>query len=493
MLDRTPLLAAFFLLTIERGKNHDTLWLDPQENSIMKYFIFFVSLLLMSCAAELQQGGSAVVPDGEEAVSRLLFPYESSIQCRGCHADQYQQYEESMHAKAFSNPLFFNQYFKDVVPRALRDPGLVQDARKCVACHAPTVFMNYTGMVTTPAQAQRFETGVTCDFCHTLAGFAENGDYLQSPNGKKQGPYQSGAASTFHSEYSGFVQLAEFCGRCHDATNHAGLAVKSTFLEWRESGYGLRGFVCQDCHMNRNGFLRAGTAEFDRGQAAYMNIGQTARAQQEHEKLYSHSFPGAHSISQVQGALIIDFRIGSRSADLNGRFPFALVINNERTGHKMPSGSSDLRFMWLTVTATAEDGSKIPVQMLTSATGKANDYSVAGNSPDDAGILQGDVPAGARLYRTVMVNAAGRQSLFQYDAVENIFDNRLNAGELRKEGCYLILPPHYSGKVMLEAKLYYRGAPSSFYRRLQIPDVNPVLVASEKKQITIVTSNAPHQ
>ncbi len=454
----------------------------------MKIIFIIMTVLLAACTSGLVQDG-AIVSDGEPAVSRLLYPYEPSTMCKGCHADQFQQYEDSMHAKAFSNPLFNAQYFNDIVPRAQRDPAVIAEARTCIACHAPTVFMNYTGLVSTPAQAARFETGVTCDFCHTLAGYAENGDYQQVSSGKKQGPFQTSGFSSHHSEYSGFVQLGEFCGRCHNATNHNGVEVKSTYYEWRESSFGRRGFSCQECHMNKDGFLNDGRAEFERGQAAYMNIGSAAKKQKEHDKLYSHSFPGAHSVSQLEGALQLDFKIGTRSGDAEGRYPFTLLINNERSGHKMPSGSSDLRFMWLVVTATSVDGTKIPVMFQSPSSRKRIDYSVAGASPDDASILQGDVPVGSRLYRTVLVNAAGRQSLSQYDAVKSAFDNRLNAEEIRKEGYYLKLPAGFSGKVALEARLFYKGAPSSFTKKMKLPDSNPVQIASQKKQISI---EAPH-
>lgn len=459
----------------------------------MKTICMLFCVLLTACAPDLLQNGS-LHSDAERAESRLMYQYEPSAQCRGCHTDQYQQYEDSMHANAFTNPLFNAQYFNDVVPRALRDRTLVPEARRCVACHAPVVFMNYTGLVSTPAQANRFETGVTCDFCHTLEGYTESGDYQQAVSGKKQGPFKEEGAVSHHSEYSGFLQVADFCGRCHNATNHLGLEVKSTFDEWRESSYGMRvgvgGVTCQECHMNKDGFLRKGSAEFARGVAAYMNIGGVAKKQAEHEKLYSHSFPGAHSSSQQQDALLLDFIVGSRSADSLGRIPLALLVKNERSGHKMPSGSSDLRFMWLVVTATAADGRKIPVSLHRSTSGSATDYSIAGASPDDAAILASDVPPGSRLYRTVLVNAAGRQSLFMYDAAENVFDNRLGAAETRKERYYLRIPAGFSGDVTIEADLYYKGAPGSFTKQMRVPDFGAVLVASRKKRISIEAARA---
>lgn len=456
----------------------------------MKLLLFVALSLLMGCASDALQPVPAE-PSHERPVSRLLYRYEPSDQCGGCHAEQLAMYRDSMHAKAFTNPLFNAQYFNDVVPRAQRDRRLIPEARRCIACHAPIVFMNYTGLVSTPAQARYFETGVTCDFCHTLAGYDDDGDYLQVKSGRKQGPFEVSGAATHHSEYSEFMQRADFCGRCHDATNHIGLEVKSTYSEWRGSSYARDGVTCQECHMNRDGFLKKGVAEFDRGPAARMNIGAVARKQKEHVKLYNHSFPGAHSPLQLEDALSVDFRIGVRSPDASGQFPFSINVNNERSGHKMPSGSSDLRFMWLVVTATTADGKQLPVALDGPPAGKAANYAVAGASPADAEILQNDVPPGVRLYRSVLVDAEGQQSLYQPDSVRHIFDNRLNAAEVRKEGYLMSVPTGFSGKVLLEASLYYKGSPGSFTRHLLLPDSATVKVASGKKQIIISPYHDP--
>lgn len=444
------------------------------------YYIFLLCTALTSCASDMQQ-----LPDDDRPASRLLYQYESSQQCKGCHTEQYFQYETSMHAKAFTNPIFEAQYFNEVVPRAERDSDFAKEARKCVACHAPVLFMNYTGLVSKPAQIKRFETGVTCDFCHTFAGYSANGDYLQNPSGKKQGPFKENANATFHAEYSGFLQMGDFCGRCHNTTNHVGVEITSTFDEWQTSRYGQGRFACQECHMNKDGYLRNGSAQFDRGQAVHVNIGHRTTKQKEHERLNNHSFPGAHSINQLQDSIPLEIKITNLSADSTGHLHFAIAVNNERSGHKMPSGSSDLRLMWLQVKATAADGSKIPVTLDNTNTAKTDDYGTAGTSQDDATILGDDVPVGSRIYRTVLMNSAGRQSLYQYDAIKNIFDNRLKAEEIRYESYYLEIPDGFSGNLKVEAALYYRGAPSSFMKRIKVRDVPPVLISEKQTMITI--------
>jgi hypothetical protein len=458
----------------------------------MKIFFTIFCLLLTACVTDHtmpslneQLRGSKGLTGPTAPTGRLLYQYQPSVMCAGCHTEIHEQWQESMHSNSFTNPLFNKQYFKEVVPRAERDPKFAEEARKCIMCHAPVVYMNYSGLVSTKKQVERFEAAVTCDFCHTLAGYAANGDYLQNPSGLKQGPLEKSPSS--HAEYSGFLQVGDFCVRCHNATNHNGVEVKSTYYEWRESSYGKRGFACQECHMNKNGFLKNGVAEFNSGVAAHINIGAVAKEQKSHDKLYSHSFPGAHSISQLEDALQMEFKVGSRSADSQGHFRFELNIDNERSGHKMPSGSSDLRFIWLSVTATDDDGRQFPVVPLPLKRKGMADYSIAGASPDDAAILGDDVPQGSRIYRSVFVDAEGHQTLFNYNSVKNIFDNRLNSAEVRHEIYELRVPPGFSGHVTLSANLFYRGNPSSFAKREDVPDFKPVAISSKQKKISVVT------
>lgn len=238
--------------------------------------------------------------------------------------------------------------------------------------------------------------------------------------------------------------------------------------------------------MNKYGYLRNTVAEFDSGVAAHLNIGGGSRKLKEHEKLYSHAFPGAHRTTQLQDALQIECKTGRRSADDQSKLPFVLRVNNERSGHKMPTGSSDLRFMWLTVTATAADGTRFPVSLRTDSSAGMADYSVAGASSDDATVLGTDVPHGVRIYRSVFVDAKGRQSLFHYDSVKKVFDNRLNAAEVRREMYEAQLPEEFSGQITLTATLNYLAAPRSFTTRLNVPDFKPVVISSAEKKITLL-------
>lgn len=446
-------------------------------------------ILFLLCIAACSSTSTTAIRDNASA-ARLQYPYEPSEMCKGCHVAQYLQHEESMHSKAYNNPLFKSLYFNKIIPRALREPAFASEAKQCIYCHAPVVYMNYTGLITTPQQAEAYDTGVSCDFCHTLAGYEDNGDYRQNPNRKKQGPFKS--INNWHAEYSGYLQLAEFCGQCHNSSKKPDLDMTSTYNEWQQSAFATNKVTCQDCHMNKNGFLVNDKAEFESGAVAQMNLMNSELRQQSYEKIYTHAFPGAHTNSQIEGALQLDFKIASFRANEADLFNFIVLVSNSRAGHNMPSGSSDLRFMWLNVTAETTDGRRVPATIITSnKSDNSWKYSVAKASPEDKSILGNDVPSGARLYRAIFTDSEGHQSLSHADATAIRFDNRLKAGELRKEHVSLKLPQHYTGPVNITATLHYRAAPSSYTRSFGISPFKPVVIATATKQVTIIPQDSP--
>lgn len=447
----------------------------------MPYLFLCVLFVLTGCAAELSQSASGSLST-QSSVS-----YESSQSCKGCHSDIYLQYEDSEHSKAFVNPVFKAQYFKDIVPRAERDPAFVAEARKCIYCHAPVVYMNITGLIRTEQQVAHLETGVTCDFCHTLSGYAPNGDYQQNPSRKKLGPFEK---ESWHSEYSGFISMSEFCGPCHNSTNHAGVDVKATFDEWQASAFKEKRITCQDCHMNRNGYLKDGVAEFDSGAVAHLRLGWRDLEVGKREKLYTHTFPGAHSNSQLTDTMRVEFKRGDLTPGGDGKLHFGILVDNSHSGHSMPTGSSDLRLLWLEVTAATPEGKPVPVKLTQTPKRGFERYAITGGTPADARVLGAQIRSGSRVYRALYLDGSGRPSLLSSEAVKKVFDNRLKAGEVRREEYLLQLPDQYVGTVDVTATLYYQGAPASFTGRLGVPDFKPVVVTTTTKRMTILSSKS---
>ncbi len=411
--------------------------------------------------------------------------YLPALTCQNCHDTIFDQYSESQHAKAFSDPLFQAQYFNEILPQAEKDPGVVYEAKHCIACHSPVDSIKRKALITSKDQVDTDLSGVACDFCHTIKGYdgkvPENGNFISDPNiERKLGPLKE--ANNWHHVYSELQTKSEFCGICHNAVNHYGLEVKSTFTEWKNSDFSAKGIQCQDCHMNLKGFLQEGKPIYGSGWAANPS-GTSGVGAKYRSTLYTHRFPGAHSRTQISNALTISLIMEAEKPVLSpgDEIIIHVLVDNSMTGHKMPSGSKELRQMWLELVAFSGN-KKISIPAVTTG---ADTYDVAGRGPFDREILGEDIPRGSRIYHAVFVDKAGKQTLSFYDAVKIIFDNRLNAAEIRKETFYFRIPTDFKGKLFLQANLNYLPYPSSLSKRFGLPKTGLFEVSSAKKEISL--------
>jgi len=435
-----------------------------------------MTVVRIACGA-LAALALCVAPAGAEAQAPGARPpspsgYWPSQTCAGCHARTFEQHAESHHESSFRNPIFQAQYFEELLPRASRDPALVEEAKSCTACHAPVAWAFQRRYFTGEMPTDPSLSGVTCDLCHTISGFQgptpRNGNFISAPSDKKLGPFPTD--TNWHHVYSELQTKSEFCATCHEAVNHRGLEVKATYSEWRKSPFAAEGVQCQDCHMTRGGFLVAGRPEFEGGKAAEGGlINAPVRG-----RLYTHRFPGAHSQSQIEGAITVSFSKAPAQARAGQPIALAVRVDNHRTGHKMPTGSADLRLLWLEVTARLRD-KVIQVPAKVKALGG---YGVAGAGEMDETLLAGDVPAGSRIYRAVYFDADRRQTLASYDAVAIVWDNRLDSGEERAEPYELVVPVDAAGTMQLQARLVYQPYPTSFAKRMEVAAPKPVEVAA---------------
>lgn len=230
--------------------------------------------------------------------------------------------------------------------------------------------------------------------------------------------------------------------------------------------------------MTRGGFLVAGRPQYESGKAAEGGlINAPLRG-----RLYTHRFPGAHSASQVEGAITLSFPKPPAQARAGQTIAFTVSVDNHRTGHKMPTGSADLRMLWLEVTARVRDR-VIPVPARVKALGG---YGVAGAGEQDETLLGSDVPAGSRMYRAVFFDADKRQTLASYDAVQVVWDNRLGSGEQRSEPYELAIPADASGPLRLEARLVYQSYPTSFAKRMEVAPAKQIQVAAAATDVELI-------
>ncbi len=230
--------------------------------------------------------------------------------------------------------------------------------------------------------------------------------------------------------------------------------------------------------MNILGFLMAGRAVYDSGKASNMRWRQVAKL----DRLYTHAFPGARSREQVYGALALVLELPAEPVAAGEQASVRVKVDNSRTGHGMPSGSVEVRYIVLELQVQGPRGS---VQVAATPRNPASGYDVSGKDPWDATIYGAAFPPGQRLYRTVFADAAGKPTLASYSAVKVLFDNRLQANEVREETYSLMLPQDVQGPLRLTATLRYFPYPHMFARRLKLPKALPVSVATATATLTV--------
>jgi hypothetical protein len=401
-----------------------------------------------------------------------------SATCAGCHSSQVEQHFQSHHEKSFTSPLFQAQYFEMVLPRAARDPSIAADAKNCTACHSPVSYANNRSLATSAGVTDPSLSGVTCDLCHTIVGFEgsepRNGNFVVSPGSTKYGPFQK--KGSHHGAYNELQTRSEICAVCHEAVNAHGVRVKGTFSEWKESAFAKKGVQCQDCHMSKDGVFVDG-GRYESGKVSSDSLsGAPSR-----DKIYSHRFPGIHSGAAVEGALGLRLVKPPQRVPAGLRFTLVLQVDNGNTAHCLPTGSADLRLLWLEVTAKV-NGVTIPLSADNRARGT---WGAVGENTDDAVVIGSDVPVGARLYRAVFFDKRNRQTLASFDATSIAFDNRLQAGEKRPESYTFEVPRSATGTIQVEARLRYRAFPTSLAKDLEVEPPPTIDVAHATAEIAL--------
>jgi Cytochrome c554 and c-prime len=423
----------------------------------------------------------ATAPGVPAAAEERFFPTET---CRTCHPAIVDQHLKSHHEKAWSNPLFQAQFFREVMPAAAADPSLMRDARGCVACHAPAALLGEGPLPASPGDVPADVAGVTCDACHTIVAFEgkrpQDGKAVRRTGATKYGPFQG--AGDWHHAYLELQTRSELCAICHEAANHHAVRVKSTFSEWKESPQARRGVQCQDCHMTVDGFAAGGAARYEQGSAAVV-FGNQSQAR---ERLYTHRFPGAHSRSQVEGALGLLVTVSPPVARAGGALDIRVTVDNSRAGHATPTGSADLRMLWLEVTVqAAAQVLPVPAQGRWGPGWTEGLYEIAGVGPLDPAVASGDVPRGSRIYRLVLADAGGKPTLASWEARSVLADTRLRAAEVRSERYKFTLPEELAGPLTVTAVLRYQSAPRALTGRLGVPPAEPVEVARASRTVEL--------
>lgn len=297
--------------------------------------------------------------------------------CELCHADYgqgegaFDHWRGSMMANAARDPLFWA--LVAVQNKVFEEKGIAI-GDYCLRCHVPKGWLEGRSE---PADGSNFTDedlyGVQCDVCHRMVDplseegkalvdepveFYRNAQMVVSADRKtKRGPYNDSEPPGHRSMYSEFLTTSEFCGTCHEITNpyyDFQVPVEKTYTEWKYSDYAREGKSCQDCHMT-----------YVTGYGCTINA---AKGKQLRDNIPLHQFVGGNAwmplaiplfeedlrtdfVDQLEVTRELAIQKLQEAAELEvaaeGSTLKVKVTN--LAGHKLPTGFTEGRRMWLNV------------------------------------------------------------------------------------------------------------------------------------------------
>jgi Cytochrome c554 and c-prime len=294
--------------------------------------------------------------------------------CAQCHVNHFNDWTESMHAKASDDPVFLAMN-----KRGQRETG-GKLGKFCVQCHAPMAVRD--GKTTDGlnlGDLPSYYKGVTCFFCHTIdsVGASHNnasvnlsGDLVMrgeisehSSPALVSNPAHASAYSTFHD--SAQKDSATMCGSCHDIDSPAGGHIERTFEEWSESAFPtpVKGSTCNTdgCHMTegpvqipiatggpKRSFHAHNFPAVDVPLETNVDTEGGAPTLDGGDPAATTAVQNALNGNALQGALCVTAQGGIR-----------VLLDTAGVGHNWPSGAAQDRRAWAEVIAFDANGGVI--------------------------------------------------------------------------------------------------------------------------------------
>lgn len=316
------------------------------------------------------------------------FPTPADLAMDGGSVDPW-AWRGSMMGNSARDPVFWAGV-------ALASQDHPEETIECVRCHAPRAFQHGQGEVTELAALTIEEReGVECDVCHRMVDDGETPPgnarltLVDTPEGEpipRFGPwtYDMLGPAPQHgwAQDTAYLPSGAMCGSCHDVTTPrervddrgVGMGVpfneQRTYSEWLRSAYADPGSddaaTCRDCHMPAIDSaivgcnLFAGPPHPDGG-TRHVLVGANATTLAVLQNLYGSAGTGEVADARFEESIAWTQSFVRTSATLEVEFPdsvdasagigaLPVTVTNE-TGHKLPSGYSEGRVMWLEVTA----------------------------------------------------------------------------------------------------------------------------------------------
>jgi hypothetical protein len=361
-----------------------------------------------------------------------------------CHSNFVNEWRQSLHGKALSDPLFQTQLTE------ANDATGGKIGPFCLKCHAPVAVM--IGMGSKSDTSTAGGQGIPCSFCHQVTGTSGsvgNVSLLVDPSGTYRAQIAT-PTSPHSTAYSPFHNSAEICGACHNVSHPgSGVQLESTYTEWQGSPQAKSHVTCQDCHMSR----------FPGEPGPSMGWAAGGGPQR---KIFRMNFMGAQV---ALGNPVTAEQMLKSAATLEMKSPttvegakdtsVTVTITNVGAGHNLPTGFTELREMWLEVTFTDPDGKVTEL--------------------------------GKHRFGTVLKDAKGKTPAESWEAAGIASDDRIPPKGISVDSYKFALPEGVQWGT-IKAQLLYRSVPEELAKKARVE--NPTTVMAESSEPVYLNSEA---
>ena len=439
-----------------KNRNHGS-----RKKRLMVYLMIAITAIIGLACEESTFDPPAPTP--KDSLDQLRTVIANPIECAGCHPNHYDEWQTSMHAYAFEDPVF--QKLNNLAQQ--RSNNTVDQF--CLKCHAPIASaLGDLPPGFDPAQTG-FNTrrGIHCDVCH-VANEVPRGLSIKNwhLDRVRRGTIPNPQANTFHqSDFRPDMSFSNFCATCHDIEAPDGtFFLEMTNTEWDNSVFAGMGIECQNCHM-----------------PAYQGTAAEGGPQR---TVHRHTFVGVdyplidfpgkdQMINDVRSLLenSVSLQVEApTTVTIDSTLEIAVQIKNILTGHNVPSGSTFERQMWIElIVRDVASGDTLLETGTLDPDGDLRDHHsehvTAGSVPRDSLLV---------LYRGIPRNANGDELAFFWEADQVEF-RTIPAFESRTT-TFELMTPAQSSTLQLDVRIRFRAFPPYFLKEIDEAQLIPELL-----------------
>ena len=263
----------------------------------------------------------------------------TAADCKACHPRNYQEWEQSFHAKSV---VAIHAGFKKYLTTEEQAKGRPLNRNEilgCIGCHAPAMrfasdddFTRLVQLVKTDQKEALAGLSVDCVACHALVGSGH--PETKPPEGMDQqvyyGTIRNPVQTAHKSQYAPQMEKSDFCKNCHTYITPPDLKLTAdwdiictlTYDSWAAGPHGPTApqadrKECQNCHMEKkDGMAAEGTG-----------------VQAPRRSVSSHAFPGWHDAGALARAA--ELTVATRPGTRSGALDLVVTIEN-KAGHRFP-------------------------------------------------------------------------------------------------------------------------------------------------------------